>query len=83
LPLKSCKNKGGAEKPLHNNGFGSSRYTHIAELRAFATERLAGFKHPEALYLVDELPTTATGKIAKRELRAQVAGDDAHLERIW
>jgi len=55
----------------------------LADLRAFATDRLAGFKHPEALYLVDELPTTATGKIAKRELRARIAGDDDRLERRW
>ena len=45
----------------------------LADLRAFASDRLAAFKHPEALYVTDELPTTATGKVAKRELRAQVA----------
>jgi len=55
----------------------------LGDLRAFATDRLATFKHPEALYLVDELPTTATGKIAKRELRARIAGDDNALERLW
>src|SRR5262245_2398730 len=55
----------------------------LADLRAFATDRLAAFKHPEALYIVDDLPTTATGKIAKRELRAQVASDDARLQRAW
>jgi len=55
----------------------------LADLRAFATDRLAAYKHPEALYLVDDLPTTATGKIAKRELRAQIAGDDARVERLW
>jgi acyl-CoA synthetase (AMP-forming)/AMP-acid ligase II len=55
----------------------------LADLRAFATDRLATFKHPEALYVVDELPTTATGKIAKRELRAQIAGDDDDVERLW
>jgi acyl-CoA synthetase (AMP-forming)/AMP-acid ligase II len=55
----------------------------LADLRAFATDRLAAFKRPEALYLVDELPTTATGKIAKRELRAQIAADDSAVERVW
>jgi acyl-CoA synthetase (AMP-forming)/AMP-acid ligase II len=55
----------------------------LADLRAFATDRLAAFKHPEALYIVDELPQTATGKIAKRELRGQVASDDALVERVW
>ena len=55
----------------------------LAGLRAFATDRLATFKHPEALYVVDDLPTTATGKIAKRELRAQIAADDSHVIRMW
>jgi acyl-CoA synthetase (AMP-forming)/AMP-acid ligase II len=55
----------------------------LADLRAFATDRLAAFKHPEALYLVDDLPTTATGKIAKRELRAQIAADDDAVTRMW
>jgi acyl-CoA synthetase (AMP-forming)/AMP-acid ligase II len=56
---------------------------HLADLRAFASDRLAGFKHPEALFLIDELPTTATGKVAKRELRARVAADDVRVERLW
>jgi acyl-CoA synthetase (AMP-forming)/AMP-acid ligase II len=55
----------------------------LADLRAFATDRLAAFKHPEALYLTDELPTTATGKVAKRDLRAQVSLDDDNVERMW
>jgi long-chain acyl-CoA synthetase len=53
----------------------------LAGLRAFASDRLAAFKLPEALFTVDDLPTTATGKIAKRELRIQVADDD--VERLW
>jgi acyl-CoA synthetase (AMP-forming)/AMP-acid ligase II len=55
----------------------------LADLRAFASDRLAAFKHPEALFLVDELPTTATGKVAKRELRAQVADAGDAVERLW
>jgi acyl-CoA synthetase (AMP-forming)/AMP-acid ligase II len=55
----------------------------LADLRAFATDRLAAFKHPEALYVVDDLPTTATGKIAKRELRARIAADDTLVARLW
>ena len=38
------------------------------ELRAFAAERLAPFKVPRYLEFVDELPHTATGRIAKHEL---------------
>ncbi|OHV60618.1 AMP-dependent synthetase [Pseudofrankia sp. BMG5.36] len=52
----------------------------LASLRAFAAGRLAAFKCPEALVVLAELPTTATGKIAKTALRAQVA---AAAERAW
>jgi fatty-acyl-CoA synthase len=39
------------------------------ELRSFAKERLAGFKVPTGMTVVDELPKTATGKIQKYVLR--------------
>ncbi len=39
------------------------------ELRAFARERLAGYKLPSAITVTDELPTTATGKVQKMRLR--------------
>ena len=38
---------------------------------AFARERLAGYKLPRRVELVEELPRTPTGKVLKRELRAQ------------
>jgi long-chain acyl-CoA synthetase len=41
------------------------------ELSAFARERLAGYKLPRRVHLVSELPKTATGKISKKDLRAQ------------
>lgn len=41
-----------------------------AEVVAFCRERLAGFKCPKAIDVIDTLPRTATGKILKRELRA-------------
>ncbi len=47
----------------------------LESLRSFAEERLAAFKRPEALLVVDEIPKTASGKVAKMDLRAQVAGD--------
>jgi len=53
----------------------------LAELTAFLEERfrLAKPKLPEALRVLPELPMTATGKVSKQELRAQVrqglAGD--------
>ncbi len=55
----------------------------LAALRAFAAERLAGFKCPEALCLVDELPTTATTKVAKNVLRDQLDDPGAVVERWW
>jgi acyl-CoA synthetase (AMP-forming)/AMP-acid ligase II len=54
----------------------------LAELRAFAAPRLARFKCPEALYVTKELPRTATGKVAKNAVRAEVA-DAGHVEREW
>ena len=51
-------------------------------LRSFAAPRLAIFKLPEALALVDELPETATGKVAKNLVRDRVAGSQA-IERLW
>jgi long-chain acyl-CoA synthetase len=41
------------------------------ELTAFARERLAGYKLPRRVHVVSELPKTATGKISKKDLRAQ------------
>jgi long-chain acyl-CoA synthetase len=55
----------------------------LAQLRAFAAERLAGFKCPEALALTDELPKTATGKVAKNVVRDQLADASAAVERMW
>lgn len=46
-------------------------------LRAHVGAHLAGFKCPEALYLTDELPKTATSKVAKRE-----APGGAHRRRL-
>jgi acyl-CoA synthetase (AMP-forming)/AMP-acid ligase II len=39
------------------------------ELLEFAASRLAGFKKPRSLEIVDELPMSATGKILKKDLR--------------
>jgi long-chain acyl-CoA synthetase len=44
-----------------------------AELIAFGRERLASYKLPRAIEIVDELPRTPTGKVLKRELRARYA----------
>ena len=43
------------------------------ELIAFARERLARFKVPKRIVVLDELPKTGTGKIQKFELRGKVS----------
>jgi acyl-CoA synthetase (AMP-forming)/AMP-acid ligase II len=55
----------------------------LADVRAFAATRLAAFKCPEALYVADELPRTASGKTAKPELRLRVSSDPDGVTRTW
>lgn len=43
------------------------------ELIAFARERLAGFKTPKKIFIVESLPKNPSGKILKRELRNRFA----------
>jgi long-chain acyl-CoA synthetase len=44
------------------------------ELIAFARERMAAYKYPRSVEIVDELPKTVTGKILRRELRGREQG---------
>ncbi|MFT4288258.1 AMP-binding protein [Nocardioides sp.] len=46
----------------------------LDELRAYAKERLAGFKCPRSMEVIDQWPVSAVGKILKRELRDRVSG---------
>jgi long-chain acyl-CoA synthetase len=39
-----------------------------ADLRDFVKERVAAYKYPRRVWIVDDLPKTASGKIAKREI---------------
>jgi long-chain acyl-CoA synthetase len=55
----------------------------LTGLRAFASTQLAAFKCPEALYVIDDLPRTATGKMAKNEIRDLVRGAPGDIERSW
>ena len=41
----------------------------LDELAAFCKERIAGYKTPRSLELVEALPLSAVGKVLKRELR--------------
>jgi fatty-acyl-CoA synthase len=43
------------------------------QLMGFCRERLAGYKIPKYMVVVDRLPKNASGKILKRELREQFA----------
>jgi fatty-acyl-CoA synthase len=43
----------------------------IEGLRDFCTGRIAGFKIPRYLWIVDEFPMTSTGKVRKIEMRQQ------------
>jgi len=43
------------------------------DLQEFARERIARFKVPKRIEVVDELPKTGTGKIQKFELRGKVS----------
>lgn len=40
------------------------------EIIAFCKERMAAYKYPRSIEIIDELPKTVTGKILRRELRA-------------
>jgi long-chain acyl-CoA synthetase len=42
------------------------------ELIAFCKERMAAYKYPRSIDMVDELPKTVTGKILRRNLRDSV-----------
>ena len=41
------------------------------ELVAHCRERMAAYKYPRQVEIIDELPKTVTGKILRRELRDQ------------
>lgn len=51
------------------------------EVVAWTRERIAHYKAPRRLELVDELPRNATGKILKRVLRERQAGTAASVSR--
>jgi len=42
-----------------------------AELVEFCKQRMAAYKYPRAVHILDDLPRNATGKVLKRELRGR------------
>ena len=62
--------RGGGRRRLHPR---RGRTSTVEELQAHVGERLAGFKVPSVVELLDEpLPRNAAGKILKRDLRDQL-----------
>ena len=47
------------------------------ELREFVRERVAAYKYPRQVWLVDQLPKGPTGKILRREVHPPAAGETA------
>ena len=58
-----------------------SRTRHVRrrrpELIEHCAKHLAGYKKPKAVDFVDELPTSAYGKVLRREVRARYWGERA------
>jgi long-chain acyl-CoA synthetase len=47
-----------------------------AELVAYGRQKLAAYKYPREVEILDELPKTVTGKLLRRELRARTVDTD-------
>jgi acyl-CoA synthetase (AMP-forming)/AMP-acid ligase II len=45
------------------------------DLRAFVAERIAAYKVPEKITILDTLPLNATGKVDRKKLHEQVSAD--------
>ena len=48
----------------------------LAEVEEHCRERLAAFKVPAAIHVLDEIPRTATGKVQRRRVGAVVTGQE-------
>lgn len=60
----------------------------LGDISLHCTNKLAKFKHPSHLIVLDELPRNATGKVLKFELREMAANmppqaDSQTLKRAW
>ena len=47
----------------------------LADVKAFCQDKIAGYKIPKSIELVDRIPKNETGKVIKRELRDRFAKD--------
>ena len=57
------------------------RQVQAEEVIEFCRRRLASFKKPESVVVVDELPRNQLGKVLKRVLREQFGGPARRIER--
>ncbi len=48
-----------------------------AEIQAFVKSRVAAYKYPRRVWIVDALPKGPTGKILRRAVKAPADGGDA------
>jgi acyl-CoA synthetase (AMP-forming)/AMP-acid ligase II len=48
-----------------------------AELRSWCRERLAPFKVPRTIFILDEIPRTPTGKLQRARIGAKLTGNDS------
>jgi acyl-coenzyme A synthetase/AMP-(fatty) acid ligase len=63
---------GGLVKPVACVVAVNDQVVDVAELHEFCRARLAGFKRPRQVLVLDDLPKTVTGKIRRTEVRALV-----------
>jgi fatty-acyl-CoA synthase len=47
----------------------------LADVKAFCQDKIAGYKIPKSIELVEQIPKNETGKVIKRELRDRFAKD--------
>ena len=62
------------EVPVAVIALGTDDELGLADLEKFLSERLARYKHPKALEIVDALPRNPAGKVLKTELRVRFGG---------
>ncbi|WP_422370558.1 class I adenylate-forming enzyme family protein [Hoeflea sp.] len=74
------RTRGGDEEVLAFVQPRSAGAVSVEDLRSFVSERLAGYKRPSRILLVEELPAAATGKILKHRLLACFADRLAEAE---
>ena len=72
-----CRTKGGSAGAAEKRGETVKAFVSLKagvtvtpdELIAHCKERMAAYKYPRQVVVIDELPKTVTGKILRRELR--------------